>query len=216
MVRRVRRVRWIALAGQEGLEPPTTGFGDRDSGQLSYCPGLPNTASANTHRYPRARCRGDRTAVGPCSVRLNRPSVEPPGPPGVPRESRRGAKGPRGQRDGTTRLAGTRAAAGSADAETARSAGTRGTAGSAGREGPRVRGPPAPPGGTGDWVPPYRGDRGGRPPGIKSTHVNQSFRTRLRYLRIRHAGRGRQGQGAQGGGQAGHRLRRRRAGLPDP
>src|SRR3569833_388142 len=25
-------------AGQEGLEPPTTGFGDRDSGQLSYCP----------------------------------------------------------------------------------------------------------------------------------------------------------------------------------
>src|SRR6266516_3462820 len=26
------------LAGQEGLEPPTTGFGDRDSGQLSYCP----------------------------------------------------------------------------------------------------------------------------------------------------------------------------------
>src|ERR1700729_1802222 len=27
-----------AFAGQEGLEPPTTGFGDRDSGQLSYCP----------------------------------------------------------------------------------------------------------------------------------------------------------------------------------
>src|SRR6266545_6492961 len=26
------------FAGQEGLEPPTTGFGDRDSGQLSYCP----------------------------------------------------------------------------------------------------------------------------------------------------------------------------------
>src|SRR5215475_14216633 len=26
------------LAGQEGLEPPTAGFGDRNSSQLSYCP----------------------------------------------------------------------------------------------------------------------------------------------------------------------------------
>ena len=26
------------MAGQEGLEPPTAGFGDRNSGQLSYCP----------------------------------------------------------------------------------------------------------------------------------------------------------------------------------
>src|SRR4030081_1127638 len=32
-----RRTR-TALAGQEGLEPPTAGFGDRDSSQLSYCP----------------------------------------------------------------------------------------------------------------------------------------------------------------------------------
>ena len=47
-------------------------------------------------------------------------------------------------------------------------------------------------------------------------HGYESLRTHLRYLRIRHAGRGRQGQGAEGGGPAGHRLRRRRAGLPDP
>ena len=26
------------LAGQEGLEPPTAGFGARNAGQLSYCP----------------------------------------------------------------------------------------------------------------------------------------------------------------------------------
>src|SRR6266702_6772155 len=31
------------FAGQEGLEPPTTGFGDRDSGQLSYCPLSPGS-----------------------------------------------------------------------------------------------------------------------------------------------------------------------------
>src|SRR5215813_1123730 len=35
------------LAGQEGLEPPTAGFGDRDSSQLSYCP-LPGTAGMLT------------------------------------------------------------------------------------------------------------------------------------------------------------------------
>src|SRR5580704_16043626 len=44
-----------AFAGQEGLEPPTTGFGDRDSGQLSYCP-------PDTRREPlqeRSRHRAD-------------------------------------------------------------------------------------------------------------------------------------------------------------
>src|SRR5215472_16209843 len=35
-----------ALAGQEGLEPPTAGFGDRNSSQLSYCP---VTARAGMH-----------------------------------------------------------------------------------------------------------------------------------------------------------------------
>src|SRR5215469_13025472 len=34
------------LAGQEGLEPPTAGFGDRNSSQLSYCP---VTARAGMH-----------------------------------------------------------------------------------------------------------------------------------------------------------------------
>ena len=37
-----------------------------------------------------------------------------------------------------------------------------------------------------------------------------------RHRRVGHAGRRRQGQGAQGRGPAGDRLRRRRAGLPDP
>src|ERR1700729_4552115 len=34
------------LAGQDGLEPPTAGFGDRNSSQLSYCP---VTARAGMH-----------------------------------------------------------------------------------------------------------------------------------------------------------------------
>ena len=40
-------------------------------------------------------------------------------------------------------------------------------------------------------------------------------RARRRHRRVRHAGRRRQGQGAQGGRRARHRLRRRRARLPD-
>ena len=41
------------------------------------------------------------------------------------------------------------------------------------------------------------------------------LRTGRRHRRIGHAGRRRQGEGAQGGRRAGHRLRRRRARLPD-
>src|SRR5665213_4373374 len=39
---------WSAVvrrAGQEGLEPPTAGFGDRNSDQLSYCPSWPRAPS---------------------------------------------------------------------------------------------------------------------------------------------------------------------------
>src|ERR1022692_1935393 len=160
MVRRLWRVRRIALAGQEGLEPPTTGFGDRDSGQLSYCPGLPNTASANTHRYPAGTLpqRQDRCRSMQCT---SEPPVRRTAwcPPGVPRESRRGARGPRGQRDGTARLA-----------ETARLAGTRGTAGS-GASGPPGgyggMGPPVPGGRGGGRPPPAGGGGGGRPPRVR-------------------------------------------------
>src|SRR5262249_19040958 len=37
LMQQARKPRSV-LAGQEGLEPPTAGFGDRDSSQLSYCP----------------------------------------------------------------------------------------------------------------------------------------------------------------------------------
>src|SRR5450755_1382938 len=39
-------LRSVSAAGQEGLEPPTTGFGDRDSSQLSYCPMPDDLASS--------------------------------------------------------------------------------------------------------------------------------------------------------------------------
>src|SRR5581483_4330672 len=69
---------WVAIsspvnfndsAGQEGLEPPTTGFGDRDSGQLSYCPlhGLEQNHRRNTPLGHAAATT--KNAVGPCSVR---------------------------------------------------------------------------------------------------------------------------------------------------
>src|SRR5580693_4194049 len=105
--RRLWRVRRIALAGQEGLEPPTTGFGDRDSGQLSYCPVLPtNCFSAPPTASTRARCRNDRplsvqavyVRTAPPSNRLanfaQKPATDPGHPetsdgPGTPRNQRR-------------------------------------------------------------------------------------------------------------------------------
>ena len=49
-----------------------------------------------------------------------------------------------------------------------------------------------------------------------SQPVRPGLRTDRRHRRVRHAGRRRQGQGPQGGRRTGHRLRRRRARLPDP
>ena len=55
-----------------------------------------------------------------------------------------------------------------------------------------------------------------RPVWDDGRHGRTGIRPRRRHRRVRHAGRRRQGQGAQGRRPAGHRLRRRRAGLPDP
>ncbi len=48
------------VAGQEGLEPPTAGFGDRNSGQLSYCP---SDGMAKDHNRQEGECRA-RSALG--------------------------------------------------------------------------------------------------------------------------------------------------------
>src|SRR3984885_7060467 len=71
-----------ALAGQEGLEPPTTGFGDRDSSQLSYCPvaALPRQVLAVTAPYLR-HAGMHRSPGGPPPVAevyvAETPAVEP-------------------------------------------------------------------------------------------------------------------------------------------
>src|ERR1700722_15527035 len=65
-----------ALAGQEGLEPPTTGFGDRDSSQLSYCPLLITrglltsepTAGGPSGFPPRSRAGAQPSPGGPPPV----------------------------------------------------------------------------------------------------------------------------------------------------
>src|SRR6202042_1786736 len=67
-----------AFAGQEGLEPPTTGFGDRDSGQLSYCPTasrIPPRTVAGAQPSPGGPPPVDEVYVarGPSSNRLAGP-----------------------------------------------------------------------------------------------------------------------------------------------
>src|SRR5580700_4009614 len=82
-----RRSRAV-LAGQEGLEPPTAGFGDRNSSQLSYCP-VPACAGmhgplVNLHQmqkctwpWPRRRTASDdqRRDGFPAAARLARRTV---------------------------------------------------------------------------------------------------------------------------------------------
>src|SRR6266487_5848776 len=65
------------LAGQEGLEPPTTGFGDRDSGQLSYCPLL---SSYRRPPWTVQPVHGDRLATA-CPALPGRPRRPPCLPP---------------------------------------------------------------------------------------------------------------------------------------
>src|SRR5271165_3081426 len=76
------------LAGQEGLEPPTAGFGDRNSSQLSYCP---VTARAGMHgpladhhqiqkcTWPAAVSRTAQLSTRPAEL----PGRAPAGQPGV-------------------------------------------------------------------------------------------------------------------------------------
>src|SRR5215469_4631112 len=71
LVQPAARIRGPYYAGQEGLEPPTAGFGDRNSSQLSYCPG---PASAGMHG-PLANLPPDPevyVAVAPASNRAER------------------------------------------------------------------------------------------------------------------------------------------------
>src|SRR5690348_18444554 len=63
------------LAGQEGLEPPTAGFGDRDSSQLSYCPvavlarqALPGHGVSQHHSAGMHRPLVDRHQLMKCTL----------------------------------------------------------------------------------------------------------------------------------------------------
>ncbi len=143
------------LAGQEGLEPPTTGFGDRDSSQLSYCPVM---------AWPQL------PAVPPLLATLRSPAPSSPcghaGSVNVNRHQWVKCSCPGAAR--------------------------RTIAASDARSSSRVMTVLA---------------HDSRPP----SHL----RTCQRHHRIRHARRGRESEGTQGGRAAGDRLRRRRTGLPD-
>jgi aspartate aminotransferase len=61
------------MAGQEGLEPPTAGFGDRNSGQLSYCPsdGMAKDHNRQGQSVERERGRGLTQARQPDFERIH-------------------------------------------------------------------------------------------------------------------------------------------------
>src|SRR5579864_269000 len=55
----------LRLAGVEGLEPPTPGFGDRCSSQLSYTPSRWPAAHTACGLHDRANIRTSRCSVTP-------------------------------------------------------------------------------------------------------------------------------------------------------
>jgi aspartate aminotransferase len=64
------------MAGQEGLEPPTAGFGDRNSGQLSYCPsdGMAKDHNRQGQSVERGIGRGLTRAWQPHFTRIQGPT----------------------------------------------------------------------------------------------------------------------------------------------
>ncbi len=141
------------LAGQEGLEPPTTGFGDRDSSQLSYCPVM---------AWPE---RNGRTTCGSASHHQPREPMLTHGASEVNRHQWVKCSCPALRRR-TVRVSDDRNYAAA--------------------------------------VTVLRHDNG------PSSHL----RACQRDYRVGNAGRGRESESTQGGGQAGDRLRRRGTGLP--
>ena len=70
----------MLLAGAEGLEPPTAGFGDRCSTRLSYAPPQNRSCRKAGTRLPsigRARWCGKGTLAGTAAALLRFPQVSP-------------------------------------------------------------------------------------------------------------------------------------------